>query len=104
VIQVQDLLKSPGTLKKQATQPFLAEPYLSCIFYAGQVRIDSLHLEHPLYKHLEYVNAHNQLAQKAVKLDKSEFFVRFQQGKADHLKIEEILPDSIPKELITIKF
>lgn len=104
IIQVQDLLKSPGTLKNQAQQPLLPGPYLRLIFYADQVRLDSLHLEHPLYKHLEYVNAKNQLAHKEIMSDKADFFIRFQQGKANGLKIEERLPDSIPIELIKIKF
>jgi hypothetical protein len=104
VIQVQDLVKSPGTLKNKAEEPLLTGPYLSCIFYSGQLRLDSLHLEHPLYRHLEYVNDQHQLTHKEVKSDQADFFIRFQQGQANGLKIEERLPESIPKELITIKF
>jgi hypothetical protein len=104
VIEVQEVVKTPGTLKIRPKDPVGSGPYLSCIFYADQIRLDSLHLEHPLYQQLEYVNEKKQFARKAVKLDQAEFFIRFQQSGANLLKIEERLPDALPKELITIKF
>lgn len=103
-IRVQDLLKTAGTLKPRPRKPLPSGPYLSCIFYSGPERLDSLHLEHPLFRQVEYVNAQHQLAQKAVKADQAEFFIRFRQGQADLLKIEEKMSSSTPKELITIKF
>jgi hypothetical protein len=104
VITVQEVVKTPGTLKVRPRDPLGVGPYLSCIFFADQHRLDSLQLEHPLYQQLEYVNENKQFAHKVVKLNQAEFFIRFQQGGANLLKIEERLPDALPKELITIKF
>lgn len=102
-IQVQDLLRAAGTIKKKASQPALSAPYLSCILFSGQVRLDSILLPHPLYRQVEYVNDQHQLTRKAFSADEAEFFIRFQQGQAQGLKIEERLPDAAPKDLITIK-
>ena len=102
-ITLQDLVKTPGTLKTSPTRAFQARPHLSCILYAGSLRQDSIMLEHPLFKQVEYVNEQDQLQQKAIKLDQAEFFIRFQPGSADQLKIEERLPGTLPKTLLTVK-
>jgi hypothetical protein len=103
-ITVQDLVKTPGTLKTSLARSFQNRPHLSCILYAGSLRLDSINLEHPLFKQVEYVNEQNQLHQKAIKLDQAEFYIRFQPARADQLKIEERLPGTQPKTLLTIKF
>ena len=104
IIRVQDLVKTPGSLKIKPENFSPSGPYLRCILSNNQIPVDSLLLEHPLYKNVESVGGQHQFSRQAVKLDQAEFFIRFQKGSATHMKIVEKLPDTLPKELILINF
>jgi hypothetical protein len=104
IIQVQEVVKSPGTLKSKEQGSLGPGPYLNCILFQDKTRLDSIRLEHPLFKSMEFINDQNRLSRQAVQLAQAEFFIRFQQGNANRLKIEERLPGTRPQELIFIKF
>ena len=103
VIRVEQMLKKPGLLKSGKSMTFTPGPHLKGTLLSGPQPLDTFLLEHPLFKNQEYVNEQQQLAWKALSLHQASFFIRFQQKGASHLKLEERLPGSPPKELINIK-
>jgi hypothetical protein len=96
--------KSSGKMKKQNQSASHYENYLSISVYENKALIDTLIIEHPLYKHFEYLDENNAFSTKDTVLDNAEFFIRFQtQGHASEIKILEILKNKSKKELTTIK-
>lgn len=103
IVRLEALVKKPGILKSSRTGSLSAGPYLKCTLLAGQQLLDTFLLEHPLFRNQEYVHDQHQMTWKAISLEQANFFIRFQQKGADHLKLEERLPGSQAKELIRIK-
>jgi hypothetical protein len=59
-------------------------------------------MEHPLYKHIEYLDENNSFAVKDTLLDKAEFFFRIQtQGHSNEIRVFETLKNK-PREKLTI--
>lgn len=92
--------ESAGKIKKQRN--FLTKNYLTIYSYSGKIIVDSLLIEHPLYKHLEYVDANKNFVVKDTIINSADFFVRLQ-GKFNHLKIVETLQNKPAKELNLLK-
>lgn len=78
--------------------------YLTIAGYNDGKQIDSIIIEHPLYKHLEYLDGKNMLAAKDTVLQHAEFFVRLQaKGQLNTVRINEHIAGKPIKETI-IKF
>ena len=93
--------ESTGEIKKQHTLP--GKYYLTIYTYTGKHLVDSLILEHPLYKHIEYVDEHKKFAVKDTVINSAEFFVRLQ-GHFNEIKIFETIKNKSPQQLNSIKF
>ncbi|MGV3504827.1 MAG: hypothetical protein ACO1O1_14050 [Adhaeribacter sp.] len=102
-LKLNNLIKKPGHLKSRRPETLPAGPYLLGTLHAGSQVLDTLHLEHPLFKNPEILNAQNQLVRQPVTLQQAAFFIRFQQKGADLLVLTERLPASPGQELIRIK-
>ncbi len=105
VIELIKQIQSPGTIKNQNENVSYSGNYLSIYTYKNKKLTDSMTIEHPLYKHLEYVGANNAFAVKDTVVTKEEFFIRLQiQGRSNEIKIFETLKNK-PKreELISLK-
>ena len=100
VVEFVSKIESTGKIKKQHI--FTTENYLTIYSYSGKHIVDSLILEHPLYKHLEYVDENNNFAVKDTVINSAEFFVRVQ-GHFKEIKIFETLKNRSTKQLNTIK-
>jgi len=93
-----------GVLKKQGASGLRSGNYLMMYVYHNQQLYDSIRLEHPLYKHFEYLNAENQLSVKDTVLHKADFFVRFQiTATVTEVRISETLRNAGTRQISTIK-
>lgn len=101
VIEFISKIESTGAIKKQHSFP--TQYYLTFYAYSGKHIVDSLIIEHPLYKHLEYVDENRNFAVKDTIINHAEFFVRLQ-GHFNEIKIFETLKNKSPIKLNTIKF
>ena len=100
VVTLVKKIESNGKIKKQRN--FLAKNYLTIYSYSGKQILDSLIIEHPLYKHLEYLDENKKFMVKDTVITSADFFVRLQ-GKYNELKIVETLKNKSAKELNIIK-
>ena len=100
IVEFVKKIESIGVLKKQ--YPIPTKYYLTIYAYSGKHIIDSLTLEHPLYKHFEYIDENENFATKDTVINHAEFFVRLQ-GRFDEIKIFETLNRPTQK-LCTMKF
>jgi hypothetical protein len=61
-------------------------------------------MNHPLFKSVEFVENNGQFNKKQVELEEDTFFIRFQtMGVATSIKISETLTDVAKKEIANIK-
>jgi hypothetical protein len=103
-IQLLETQASPGKLKKKSEAPLSFTHYLGIGIYRNGIRMDTLTLEHPLYKHIEYVNDQGELAVLDTMLTKADFFIRFQSlGAANEIRIFETVNKIRLDTPITIK-
>lgn len=100
VVEFVSKKESTGEIKKQHI--FTSENYLTVYAYSGKHIVDSLILEHPLYKHIEYVDENKKFAVMDTVINSADFFVRVQ-GQFDEIKIFETLKNKTTQQLNTIK-
>jgi len=93
-----------GHLKSNDAGDVRSNNYLTCILYEDSKSVDTIRIEHPLYRTYEYKNENNEMSVKEVKNKEAEFFLRFQlkKGKATQVKIIETLNGILTGELATI--
>lgn len=104
VIKLVSKTQTPGTIKKQNQQPHRGDTYLSISVYNKIELLDSMTIDHPLYKHLEYVTADHTFESRDTVLDQSEFFIRFQsKGNSVELRIKETINNQTGKDQSIIK-
>lgn len=104
-VEVLNIIKKAGTIKKKSSGNIEGGNRLVCIISCENKNVrDSFSIEHPLYKEIEFLDEKNQLTRKSIKLNESEFFVRFQEEDCNVLLIKELLPSVKDKELISITF
>lgn len=94
--------ESAGTIKKQ---PEINGPaYLTLYIYSNRHMVDSVRVDHPLYKHLEYPGDDHQFISKDTLITNADFFVRFQtEEPADEIRITETIASGEVRKLSTIK-
>jgi hypothetical protein len=66
--------------------------YLALYSYETGVLLDSIFIEHPLVKHIEYLNGNNAFATMDTVLNQTDFFIRVH-GKCTEMRIFEKLKD-----------
>jgi hypothetical protein len=104
IVELVSKKQSSGKIKDQKTSTVHFENYLSLFLYNNKKLIDSMTIEHPLYKHLEYLDSANMLTVKDVILDKAEFFIRLQlRSEPDQIRFFEMSGNNGRKELNIIK-
>jgi hypothetical protein len=96
--------QSPGQIKAEPDSPNEFEDYLTVEVFEQNRRANVIIVEHPLRKHIEYVDDHGMLASKLVELDQAEFFIRVQlTGNSAKIRISETLKNTVRRELKTFK-
>lgn len=91
-----------GTLNRQPVGIFPAS--LTCYLYQGKRLIDSVRIEHPLHKHLEYTTKDNTLASKDTVIEQAEFSIRYQtELQVNEVRMTETLPSYNTHKIATIK-
>jgi hypothetical protein len=94
-----------GTMKRSSReQNEGANNYLTLYIYSHSLLADSMRMDHPLYKHYEYMDGNGQLASKDTIVEQADFIVRFQtEAPATHIVVSETLKNTKPATLGTIK-
>jgi hypothetical protein len=96
------IIETAGTVK--AKKHNLYENYLTIFLYNNSKLVDSLTIEHPLFKHVEYLDDMNSFRAKEIELDSAEFFIRMQlERNSSEIRIFETLKNKSKEELNTIK-
>lgn len=102
-IEIIQIIKKPGTLKKNLTNNFDKNNYLSCILFHKENIIDSFCIAHPLYKDVETLDNDNSFQKKSIRINESEFFIRFEKKDCNSLVIKEKTTQKKEEELIIIE-
>ncbi|MBK7959018.1 MAG: hypothetical protein IPK03_13540 [Bacteroidetes bacterium] len=93
-----------GTMKGKDPEARQFANNLIIFYYRKSLLLDSLIIDHPLYKHLEYTDESRKFAVKDTMLPSADFFFRFQTAQmADELSIVEQQEGQIRQELKRIK-
>ncbi len=93
-----------GELKSKNQKFYVGENYLSFLIYKGSKIIDSVKIEHPLYKHFEYVDELGNFNAKDSIINEAEFFIRIKTtNETSQIRIIEKLADNPFIELNQIK-
>ena len=97
-------IKTEGKIKSENQDNINSDNYLTIeVFEAGKL-INTITINHPLYKNIEYVDDNNELKSKYIELEKNDFFIRLQQNAAStKIRISESLKNKEKQELIIIK-
>lgn len=104
LISLVSKTQTPGIIKKQKPELSRTDTYLSVSVYNKNILLDSIAIDHPLYKHLEYITADHTFATKDTILDQAEFFIRFQsRGNLNELRITETINHQPGKDQTIIK-
>ena len=91
-------------MKRHGQAETHTDNYLTLYLYNNRHLADSVRVEHPLYKHYEYLDAENKLAAKDMVLDKADFIVRFQTAEpTNRIAVMETLKNAGTRQLSTIK-
>jgi hypothetical protein len=102
-LTLKSITKNAGKIKSNNTNADFQDNRLVFSFYNKNKIIDSLLLEHPLNKHVEFIDENNQFIAKKLQLDSTEFFIRIQL-KEDYkfLKITQFV-DNKKSELLMLQ-
>lgn len=102
-IELISKVKSAGTIKKISQENHSYENYLTFEVNEKGKPLNTIILDHPLYKKVEYLDG-DTLTTRSIVLDKQEFFIRLQlHGDLTQIKIIETLKNAQKKEVTTIK-
>jgi hypothetical protein len=103
VIELVSKTISSGRIKNDFQAPTVFENYLIVEVFGKNKLANTIIIEHPLHKHVEYVDDRGNLVTKFVDLDHAEFFVRLQlSGNSNRIRISETLKNAAKRELKTI--
>jgi len=103
VIEFVNKTKSEGKIKTSKQTENVFENFLTIDVYEKDELVNSMVIEHPLFKRFEFQNG-DSLASKNVELKSQEFFIRFQiNDPSTELKIYETLKNDTKRVLTTIK-
>lgn len=103
VIEFVSKTKTAGTIKDYRQDHNDYGNYLTIDVYEQNKLINTIIIEHPLYKRVEYFDG-NVLTSKSIELAEQDFFIRMQMtGKSTKIRIYETLKNTIKKEMTTIQ-
>ncbi|GEP52046.1 hypothetical protein FNO01nite_27180 [Flavobacterium noncentrifugens] len=97
-------VKTTAKLKNQSEADVHSPNFLTAKIYFGDRLLQTIIVPHPMFVHSEYADESGKLASKDVVLDQAEFFIRFQQNGANHIRIFETLIGKNKTALFQIKF
>ena len=105
-IELTDKVKGSGILKPGNYVKPRFTPYLIAKIYNDSSLVEEIYLEHPLYKHIEYVNEEGGLEYKYVELESGDFSFRLQSSKypAARMELSEYIDEKQIKKLYTLNF
>lgn len=101
-IELLSKSQSTGKVKQPAPRQPITNHFLTIGVYRKNRLVHTLTIEHPLYKHVEYVHENGVLASKNVELNEAEFFIRLPVN-ADAIQISETISPGAEKPLTKIK-
>lgn len=90
-----------GKMKTESTKK--GSNYLTLFLYSGKQLIDTVAIDHPLYKHYEYIGTNGTFAYKDTLLDNADFVIRTQKN-INEIQIFETLKNQPKKQLIQKSF
>lgn len=93
---------SAGKIKPETPPQATPDRYLTIDTYRGRRIVHTLIMEHPLYRHIEYVTENGALAAKNIEPAEAEFFIRLQ-VQGDAVWISETTPQKAKTLLTKIK-
>lgn len=103
-IIVQDKIYTSGRVKDHTAGFGNIGSHISCFLYDGNNLLDSIRMEHPLHKQVEYFDENHQMGMKEINQNEAEFSVRFQlKGKGNTIKVIETLDRNKIRELTMIQ-
>lgn len=88
-----------GKMKTESTNR--SSNYLTLHLYSGKRLVDTVAIDHPLYKHYEYIDKNGAFAYKDTVIDNADFVIRTQKN-INEIKIFETLQNQ-PKKQLTQK-
>lgn len=95
--------KSAGKFKKTVEDKPHHANFLTLEVFTKGKPSQTIVIEHPLFKHLEYTDKDNKYAFKDAEVDTEEFFVRIQTNGSDNsVLISETLQNSQKRILLTL--
>jgi hypothetical protein len=104
VVELVSKTVTDGKIKNGNKNKIQFENYLSIDVYQGKTITDQMTIEHPLYKHFEYVNDSNSFTAIDTVLNHAAFFLRIHtSGNLNKIRVSETLKDKAKKELTVIK-
>lgn len=90
ILQLVQQTEVIGQFKKTNQTSFNHPNFLTLYAYQKEVLIDSVKIEHPLYKHFEFIDDHSKFSVKDTVIGQADFFVRFQAtSKITEIKVNE---------------
>ncbi len=96
-VQLIKKIETTGIIKKSEKRSEPGANYLKFVFYEDGYFYDSIKIEHPLFKHFEYLDEANKFAVKDTMVLESEFFHRFQLRNRKYvMQIFEIVNNQAP--------
>ena len=104
IVTILNTTKVAGTLKKNERDLLHCSNYLTWIFINNKLKIyDTIQMEHPLYKEVEYVTENNEFTKKDIQLYEADFTLRFQKNNCSSIELMETTATSRNKQLIQVK-
>lgn len=92
-----------GKMKGRPATVGSTPEFLTFFFYGSSGVLDSLVVDHPLHKHVEYTDENNTFSSRDITVEEAEFFIRIQlKGNPDKLKIFETLKEKERTEIAEI--
>ncbi len=102
-IQLVSKSKVAGKLKYQPQNSYNGDNFLTIYLKNPKIIVDSITIEHPLKKHIEYLNESNNFAVLDTMVKKEEFFIRFEStSKIEQIIIFEKLHNQIKNKIATV--
>lgn len=101
IVELVSKKEIAGKMKTESTHRSVN--YLTVYLYSGKQLVDTLSMDHPLYKHYEYVGENGAFKYKDTLINNSDFVLRTQRD-INEIKIFETLKNQAKKQLIIKSF
>jgi hypothetical protein len=99
IVELVSKKEITGKMKTESTNR--SPNYLTLYLYSGKQLVDTVAIDHPLYKHYEYINQNGTFAFKDIVIDNADFVIKTQKN-INEVKIFETLKNQ-PKKQLTQK-